>query len=137
MTQSMCTIWNGSCVITSLGFCLFIFLSIFIIIEKNLTSSSIVHLQAFHNEKHSVHCQATQKLEERNLNTYNFIFFYEKYSEMGNFLFKRVSMWRGIPLCENMSSWNKYPTAITTSLMRSVARKISFTRDFAIKLYKS
>lgn len=92
MTQSMCTIWNGSCVITSLGFCLFIFLSIFIIIEKNLTSSSIVHLQAFHNEKHSVHCQATQKLEERNLNTYNFIFFYEKYSEMGNFLFKRVSM---------------------------------------------
>ena len=92
MTQSMCTIWNGSCVITSLGFCLFIFLSIFILIEKNLTSSSIVHLQAFRNEKHSVHCQATQKLEERNLNTYNFIFFYEKYSEMGNFLFKRVSM---------------------------------------------
>lgn len=92
MTQSMCTIWNGSCVITSLGFCLFIFLSIFILIEKNLTSSSIVHLQAFRNEKHSVHCQATQKLEERNLNTYNFIFSYEKYSEMGNFLFKRVSM---------------------------------------------
>lgn len=38
-------------------------------------------------------------------------------------------------VCENMSSWNKYPTAITTSLMRSIARKISFTKDFAIKLY--
>lgn len=136
MTQSIWTTWNGSCVITSLGFFLFIFSSFFILIEKNLTSSSIVHLQAFHNEKHNVHCQATQKLEKRNLNTNNFIFFYEKYSEMGNFLFKRISMWRGILLCENMSSWNNYPTAITASLMRNSTRKISFTKDFTIKLYK-
>ena len=46
MTQSIWTTWNGSCVITSLGFFLFIFSSFFILIEKNLTSSSIVHLQA-------------------------------------------------------------------------------------------
>ena len=136
MTQCICNIWSGSCVITSLGFFLFILSSFFFLIEKNLTSPSTVHLQAFHNEKLNVHCQATQKLEKRNLNTNNFIFFYETYSEMGNFLFKRISMWRGILLCENMSSWNNYPTAITASLMRNIPRKIHFTKDFAFKLYK-
>lgn len=43
-------------------------------------------------------------------------------------------------LCEeefsSVSSCNNYPTAITASLMRNIPRKIHFTKDFALKLYK-